>query len=569
MDFLKEHIITRIISSFPALEGSLDITVFERPKNPEHGDCALPCFRFSKTVRKSPADLSCEIKKIFENDQYFYSVDTAGPYLNFKFERTGVVRKLFSSFKKNTFFDDLRTLGNNKTVVIDYSHPNVAKNMGIHNLRSTIIGQSLYNIYSFLGYKTVGVNHLGDWGTQFGKLMYGLETWSSKDELKEKGILHLNDIYVKFHSEAEKDPSLEPEARKWFVRLENNDPEAVSWWKLFIDVSLVAYNGIYRRLNVKFDHITGESFYIQFLEHTLKELDEHNLTEISEGALVVKFDDDEMPPCLLKKTDGATLYGTRDIAAAMYRVREFSPHRIIYVTDIAQELHFRQVFKVMELYRPELRDIFFHVKFGRLSFPDMEMSTRKGNIVPLEDVLDKAKEKVQDIMKERDFSKDQIDITADRIGTGAVIFNDLSVSRIKNSVFDWQKTLSFEGETGPHVQYSYVRMINILEKVEIDINDDSIPEDLSSVSDDHSFELIKNIYLFDETVKRAHDEFEPSVIAGYTVELSKSFNRFYQNNRVIGESSEVIKARSILLKILMEVYGACMDMLNLPKITKM
>ncbi|MBN2857860.1 MAG: arginine--tRNA ligase [Candidatus Delongbacteria bacterium] len=561
-----DHIIDRVGREFPELKDKITPEFFENPKNPDFGDSALPCFRFAQIFKKAPAAIADELKEIFVQDEYFDSISNISGYLNFKYNRKMYSKILCNKFVSGEIFRELGSTGSGKTIVIDYSHPNVAKNMGIHNLRSTIIGQSLHNIYSFLGYRTVGVNHLGDWGTQFGKLIRAIELWSSEEELRQKGVLLLNDLYVKFHSEAENDRSLEESAREWFIRLENKDPEAVKWWKLFIDVSMRAYNEIYDRLNVKFDFVTGESFYIQFLEETINRLNDKNLTEISEGALVVKFDDSEnMPPCLLKKSDGATLYATRDIAAAMYRLKEFDPHKVIYVTDVAQELHFRQVFRVIEKYDPSSSGKFEHVRFGRLSFGDIQMSTRKGNIVPLEEVLDRARQKVLEIIDGRDIEISDREKTADKIGIGAVIFNDLSVSRIKNIVFDWEKTLSFEGETGPHVQYSYVRMKNILDRLSDTDND----IDHSLLTDDYSFELLKLIEQFGEKVILARNENEPSVIANYLLDLSKSFNRFYQNNRVAGEERNITDARSMLLNILLSVYGKCMDMLNIEKINRM
>lgn len=560
------HIIDRVGEEFPELKNTMSSEIFENPKNPAFGDSALPCFRFAQTFKKPPSAIADDLKSIFIQDEYFDSISNVSGYLNFKYNRKMYAKLLCRKFSEGKVFSELGSTGLGKTVVIDYSHPNVAKNMGIHNLRSTIIGQSLYNIYSFLGYRTIGVNHLGDWGTQFGKLIRAVELWSSEEQLRDKGILHLNDLYVRFHAEAEKNPALEDNAREWFGRLENNDPVAVKWWKLFIDVSMRAYNDIYERLNVKFDHVTGESFYIQFLEDTINRLQSKGLTEISEGALVVKFEEeDNMPPCLLKKSDGATLYATRDITAAMYRLKEFDPFKVIYVTDVAQELHFRQVFRVIEKYDPSTAKKFEHVRFGRLSFGDIQMSTRKGNIVPLEEVLDSAKLKVLEIIEGRDIDISDKENTADKIGIGAVIFNDLSVSRIKNIVFDWNKTLSFEGETGPHIQYSYVRMKNILEK--IDSADDDI--DHSILTDDYSFELLKLIEQFGEKIILAQKENEPSLIANYLLDLSRSFNRFYQNNRVKGEERNILDARVFLLNILVSVYGKCMDLLNLHKINRM
>ncbi|MBU4486939.1 MAG: arginine--tRNA ligase [Candidatus Delongbacteria bacterium] len=566
MKEFKIQIIEKVTGAYPSIKEVLGVETFENPKNSDFGDIALPCFKFAGILKMPPVKIAENFSLLFTGDKNFEKIVNINGYLNFKFNREEYIRLLCGEFRDGNIFNKLKTIGNNKTIVIDYSHPNIAKNMGIHNLRSTIIGQSIYNIHKFLGYNSIGVNHLGDWGTQFGKLMWALEEWSSFEEVEEKGILFLNDIYVRFHSEAEKDPCLEESARIWFKKLENNDHTAIKWWKLFIKVSMDAYDKIYERLNVKFDYITGESFYIRYLDETIKKLEEKNLTEISEGALVVKFDENEnMPPCLLRKSDGATLYATRDISAAMYRLTKFKPYKVIYVTDIAQELHFNQVFKVIEMYDPCSKGKFKHVKFGRLSFSDMQMSTRKGNIVPLNEVLDKARDKAIEIIKERNAVISDKAETADKIGIGAVIFNDLSVSRIKNIEFDWDKTLSFEGETGPHIQYSFVRILNILEKIEhFETN-----IDYSLITDEYSYDLLRTIEQFENKIIQSCEENEPSVIANYLLDLSKTFNRFYQNNRVVGVENDLQNSRAFLIKILQSVYAKCMDLLGIPIIDKM
>ncbi|NOR45617.1 MAG: arginine--tRNA ligase, partial [Candidatus Delongbacteria bacterium] len=418
-----------ISANYTDVSEDLILNSFEQPKNSEFGDMALPCFKFAKVLRKSPIQIADDFISLFDNNELFESITNIKGYLNFKFSKTTYVKSVLENYTGENIFTELSSFAKDKTMVIDYSHPNVAKNMGIHNLRSTIIGQSIYNIFECLGYKAIGINHLGDWGTQFGKLMWALEKWSSIEEVEEKGILFLNEIYVKFHKKAEEAPHMEDEARKWFKKLEDNDPDAIKWWKLFIKVSMESYKKIYKRLDVSFDFVTGESFYIQFLADTIEKLGAANLTEISEGALVVKFDESEnMSPCLLKKSDGATLYGTRDVAAVMYRLKEFNPDVILYITDIAQQLHFNQVFRVIERYDSTSKGKLEHIIFGRLSFPDGSMSTRKGNIIPLNEVLDKARDKVLEILDEREVEIENKNKTAEKIGIGAVIFNDLSRS---------------------------------------------------------------------------------------------------------------------------------------------
>ncbi|MDA3837586.1 MAG: arginine--tRNA ligase [Candidatus Delongbacteria bacterium] len=567
MNIFKLQAAKILSTNYPDLSQNLILDSFELPKNSEFGDMALPCFKFAKALRKSPIQIADDFISLFHGNELYESITNIKGYLNFKFSKTIYIKSVLDNYTNENIFAELSLFGKNKTMVIDYSHPNVAKNMGIHNLRSTIIGQSLYNIFESLGYKAIGVNHLGDWGTQFGKLMWALEKWSSIEEVEEKGILFLNENYVRFHKEAEKNPSMEDEARKWFKKLEDNDLDAVKWWKLFIKISMESYKKIYKRLDVSFDFVTGESFYIQFLAETIAKLETANLTEISEGALVVKFDEsDNMPPCLLKKSDGATLYGTRDVAAVMYRLKVFNPDVILYITDIAQQLHFNQVFNIIEKYNPSSKGKLEHIIFGRLSFPDGQMSTRKGNIIPLNEVLDKARDKVLEILDEREVEVPDKYETAEKIGIGAVIFNDLSRGRIKNIEFDWDQILSFEGETGPHIQYSYVRMHNILERVKCS---DTSEIDFSALTDEYSYELIKTLEQFSKKVIQAHDDREPSVIAHYLIELAKNFNRFYRNNRIIDAPKDVQDSRIHLVKILISVYGKCMNLLGLPIVEKM
>ena len=567
MNIFKLQAAKIISENFSDISQDSILDSFEQPKNSEFGDMALPCFKFAKALRKSPVQIADDFISLFDNNELFESITNIKGYLNFKFSKVTYVKSVLDNYTDQKAFVELSSFAKDKTMVIDYSHPNVAKNMGIHNLRSTIIGQSIYNIFKCLGYKAIGVNHLGDWGTQFGKLMWALEKWSSMDEVEEKGILFLNEIYVKFHKEAEKAPFMENEARKWFKRLEDNDPDAIKWWKLFIKVSMASYEKIYKRLDVSFDFITGESFYIQFLADTIEKLEKAKLTEISEGALVVKFDDsDNMPPCLLKKSDGATLYGTRDVAAVMYRLKEFNPDVVLYITDIAQQLHFNQVFKVIERYDSTSKGKLEHIIFGRLSFPDGSMSTRKGNIIPLNEVLDKARDKVLDILDSREIEIPDKYETAEKIGIGAVIFNDLSRSRIKDVEFKWDQILSFEGETGPHIQYSYVRMHNILERIG---NPETTTIDYTLLTDEYSYDLIKTLDQFTKRVIQAHDDREPSVIAHYLIELAKNFNRFYRNNRIIDAPKNIQNSRINLVKILISVYSKCMDILGLPIVEKM
>lgn len=537
----------------------VDEVTFETPKDKKFGDFAYPCFLLSKERRQAPHIIAQELATEFNEKEKSGKIKAiaTGPYLNFKIDNESFVKETITNIleKKDKYGSNDKR---NETIVIDYSSPNVAKNMGIHNLRSTIIGQSLCNIYRFLGYEVAGVNHLGDWGTQFGKLIWALEQWSNPEELKEKGIIFLNDMYVKFHDEAEHNPAMEDEARAWFKKIEQGDEKAHMWWKLFIDISLEDYQKLFDRLHIKFTHTTGESFYMQFLEDTLKRLEEAKLTSTSEGAEVIAFEESEnMPPLLLKKSDGATLYGTRDLAAAFYRLKEFNPVKILYVVDIAQALHFKQVFKVLETLDEKNKDIFEHVQFGRLSFPDASMSTRKGNIIPLREVLDKARDKIKAIIEEKNPDLEDKDTVAEQVGVGAIIFGDLIHNRVHNIIFEWDKILDFQGETGPYVQYTIARINSILRKENMGEIDYSL---LANEDEKHIASTLSN---FSNVIAEAGKQARPHHIAKYVIELSQAFNNYYVRNKIIQEDKNLQSARLALISSIKEVLATGLKLLGI------
>jgi len=536
------------------------------PPSIDMGDYAIPCFSYAKKENKNAIEFANEIKdKIINNNfELIKKVQTKGPYLNIF-----INRQKFSELVLNEINSKEENYGSeenkNETIVIDYSAPNVAKNMGIHNLRSTIIGQSLYNIYQKLGYKVIGVNHLGDWGTQFGKLIWAVKKWSSEKEIKEKGIIFLNELYVKFHEEYEKtkDESMIEQSRQYFKDIEQGEVKAIKLWKLFIDISLDDYNKIYDRLNVKFDYNTGESFYMPFLDKTIKILEDKKITKLDDGALVVELDED-MPPCLIKKSDGATLYATRDIAAALYRIEKFNPKKILYVTDIAQNLHFKQWFKVIEKLNPDYKDLLEHVNFGRLSFKDSQMSTRKGNIVPLKEVLDKAKQKALELIKEKSTGIKNQDEVAETVGIGAIVFNDLLHDRIHNIIFEWDKILDFQGETAPYILYVYARINSILEKEKPSEN-----VDFEKLTDDLSFSITKKLSAYNDFLIKSKNQNKPSILARYVLELAQSFNTFYVQNKILNQEKEVTNARLFLLKQISTIIKNSMNLLNIKVLKKM
>lgn len=537
--------------------------LIEIPPKPQMGDFALPCFFLAKEYKKAPPMIAEELVsqiKESKNNHVFEKIESVGPYINFyvkpKIYGEQIIPNLIS--QKHNF---AKKKPNNKNVVIDYSAPNVAKNMGIHNLRSTIIGQALYNTYSYAGFTTIGVNHLGDWGTQFGKLIWALEAWSSPEELEQKGILFLNDIYVKYHSYAEEHPQIEDEARAWSKKIEDGDSRATMWWQLFVEVSIKEYNSIYERLGVSFDHTKGESYYIPLLEKTLKEV--QHITTMSDGALVVDLGE-SMPPFLLKRSDGGTLYGTRDLAAALYRIKNHSPHKVLYLVDIAQSLHFQQLFKTLEKIDPNNKDVFLHVEFGRLSFADGAMSTRKGNIVPLKEVLDKAKEKALEVINQKNPQLEHKDDVAEQIGTGAVIFGDLSHDRVHNIIFDWDKVLDFQGETAPYVQYTIARINSILEKEPESLFESEY--DINLINNDEK-ELLKKVESFSSVIDTVVSQNKPHHIAIFAIQLAQHCNAYYANTQIL--NTDETKTRLAIIYCVKNALETALQLLGIKSPHKM
>lgn len=555
-------------------------TTLSVPPDIKLGDYAIPCFPYTKELKKNPNEIAVEISANINNNldktldgvkfcDIIQKTELKGPYINIFLNKKYFSRVILTEID-NQQYNFGSENKKNQNIVIDYSAPNVAKNMGIHNLRSTIIGQSLYNIYEKLGYNVIGVNHLGDWGTQFGKLIWAVKKWSSPEEIKQKGIVFLNELYVKFHNEYEKtkDESMIEKSREYFRDIESKEPYATNLWKLFIDISMQDYNKIYERLNVKFDYNTGESFYIQFLDETIKQLKKANITTIDQGALVVKFDDEEnMPPCLLKKSDGATLYATRDVAAALYRLKTYNPKKILYVTDIAQNLHFQQWFRVLEKLKPETKDILEHVNFGRLSFANSQMSTRKGNIIPLREVLDKAQEKALKLIQEKSPDLENSSQVAQKVGIGAVIYEDLLHDRIHNIIFDWDKVLDFQGETAPYIQYTYARIKSILRKDKVDIKPAQIK--FENLTDDISFTLIKKLSEYNSYLNKAMQQNKPSILARYVLELAQMLNSFYVSSPILNQETKIKNSRLFLIEQTSKVIKDAMRLLNIDVPEKM
>lgn len=536
---MKEKIIDLLDSAVDELSREDISGLLEIPPKPDMGDFAFPCFQLAKTFHKAPAAIAQDISDKIEKPDYIDDIRVQGPYLNFYIRRKDYISEIISQADGSNFGGSDQ--GSGKTICIDYSSPNVAKNFHVGHLRTTIIGNSLYKIYSKLGYKVVRINHLGDWGTQFGKLIVAYKKWGSKEKVEQDGIEELMKLYVKFHEEAEKDDSLNDEAREWFHKMETGDQEALSIWKWFKDLSLVEFKRVYKLLNMDFDSYNGESFYRDKCPHVVELLQEKGLLKDSEGAKIVPLDDYDMAPCLILKKDGSSIYATRDLAAILYRKETYDFYKCLYVTGQEQKLHFKQVFKVIELMGYDYYKDLIHVPYGLVSLGGEKLSSRHGNVIYAEDIINQTIDKVKEIMDEKNPDIPDRDETARKVGVGAIIFNDLFNQRIKDVSFSWDKMLNFEGETGPYVQYTYARCSSVLKKS----GESEIPEsvDCSLLDDEPTINLLKEISRFPDVVKEAGDKMEPYLITRFCVSVAQLFNRFYHENKINVEDENLKLAR--------------------------
>lgn len=538
-----------------------DIEVLiETPPNYELGDYAIPCFKFAKTLRKSPNIIAEDIASSLEGNEYFDKIENKGGYINLFVNKALLAKSVLTEVKEKGERFGSSTMGNDGNVTIDYSSPNIAKSFHVGHLRSTVIGNSLYKIYDFLGYNPIGINHLGDWGTQFGKMIYAYKTWGDDVEIEKNPIKALQTLYVKFHEEAEKDESLEDEGRAWFRKLEDGDEEARKIWKWFIDLSLEEFSRIYKLLNVEFDHFTGESFYEDKMSRAVKMIDDKGVLVDSEGAKVVDLEKYDMPPCLIIKSDGSTIYATRDITAAIYRKETFDFVKSIYITDYAQSLHFSQFFNVLKEMGFDWADDLIHVPFGRVSTEEGKLQTRKGNVILLDELLSRSIDRVRETIEEKNPSLEDKDEVARKVGVGAVIFNDLSNGRIKDIVFNWDRMLSFEGETGPYVQYTYVRTRSVLKKADVELTSDV---DYSLLSDPTSVSVIKQLESFPSIIVDSMEKNEPSIIANYVIDLSQSFSKFYHDCPILVDDKELQKSRLLLVSSVSTVIKTALGLLGI------
>ncbi len=553
MDY-KKYIAARI-----KLDGVEEDEIYSSialPPNSEMGDYALPCFKFAKVLRKSPAIIAEDLKSAYITDDVISEVSAINGYLNFKVNKIGLTKAVLNDIITEGAKYGSSVVGSGKTICIDYSSVNIAKPFHIGHLSTTVIGGALYKLYKFLGYNVVGINHLGDYGTQFGKLICAYKHWGNKDEVERGGIHAINDLYVRFNNDA--DESMEREAREYFRLIESGDKEANEIFEWFKSLTLKYVNGIYEKLGVTFDSYAGERFYTDKMQPVIDELREKNLLKESEGAKIVDLDKYGMPPCLILRSDGASLYATRDLAAAFYRKKTYGFHKCLYVVAYQQNLHFKQIFKVLELMGYEWAKDMVHVAYGMVSLEDGAMSTRKGKVIWLEDVINKCVEKAFAVIQEKNPNLENKSEIAEKVGIGAVIFGALYNNKIKDIVFSYDKVLSFEGETSVYVQYTCARANSVLMKSG---NVGTVPENYQPNAQE--FEVVKQLAAFPEILTEAADKYEPCYIARYAVDLSQKFNKFYFDCKILTAEGDAKSFRLALTQAVLQTLKNALSILGI------
>ena len=498
--------------------------LIEIPPNTDMGDYAFPVFKLAKTFRKAPNLIAEELaKKEFSNEN-IKKIANVGPYVNFFLDNSKLVESVLTEAVKDDFGSS--HIGVEKNVVFDFSSTNIAKPFHIGHLRSTVIGNAIRNIMKYQGFNTTGVNYIGDYGTQFGMMISAYLKWGDEDKINADPIKELLNLYVKYNKIAKEDESYMDEARDWFDKLEKKDPTAVKLWSWFREISLNEFQRVYDLLGVEFDNFNGESFHSQFIGDALEAIDKKNLLEESDGAMIINLDDENLPPVLIKKSNGSSTYLTRDIATAMYRKKTYDFYKNVYVVASQQKLHFEQLRAVLKKMGFDWWKDCEHVSFGMVSMKDGSMKTREGKVIFLEDVLNRAIDKTKSIIEERNPNLENKEEVAKQVGVGAVIFQDLFNNRIKDYTFDWDQVLNFDGETGPYTQYTFARSCSILDKGEFELKDNS---KFDLLVDDTEIDIVKHLSKFEEVLLNATEKYEPSFLTRYTVELAKLFNKFYAN----------------------------------------
>ena len=561
IDYKKE--IAKIIGSIVKIDDKEIKKMVEKPANNEMGDFSFPCFKLAKELKKSPMIIAQEIcEKMKLDAEVFEDIEIVNGYINFFVNKERIIKEVLEevSNKKEEYGNS--TLGAGQNIIVEYSSPNIAKPFHIGHLRNTVIGSSLYNMYKYLGYNTIGINHLGDYGTQFGKMIEGYKRWGQEYNIDENPIEELTKIYVRINDLCKKDEDVLKACRDNFKKLEDGDPYCTEIWNKFREVSLNEFNRIYELLGVKFDSLNGEAFYSDKMPEVEELLRNSGRLVKSEGAEIIDLEEEKMGVCMIKKSNGSTTYATRDLAAILYRARTYDFDKCLYVVAYEQNLHFKQIFEVAKLLGIDEKYIkgLQHVPYGMVHLKSGKMSTREGNVIKVEDLLKESIARVKQIIKEKNPEMENLEENARKIGIGAVIFNNVATTIIKDQIFDWDTILNFNGETGPYIQYTYVRTNSVLN------NSNGVKDvkkiDFSVLTDKESLEVVKKIYEFNNVIENSVDKNEPSLLARYLLELAKNYSTFYNNNKILVEDEKTKDARvfltysvGIVLKIGMKLLG--------------
>lgn len=540
--------------------------LIEVPPNKEMGDYAFPCFKLAKIFRKAPNAIAEDLAGKIQPTDDINKIINLGGYVNFFVNKESLAKKVINQVLSEKENYGKSEFGKGKTVVVEYSSPNIAKPFHIGHVRTTVIGNALSKIYQSQGYHVEKLNHLGDYGTQFGKLIVAYKLWGDKQAVEKDPIKELLKLYIRFHDEAETKPEMEDEAREWFTKLENGDEEAKDLWQWFRDESLKEFSRVYKLLDIEFDSYVGESFYSDKMPAVIEELKEKNLLEESDGAMIVNLEDSKLPPALIQKRDGSTLYLTRDLASAFYRKKVYDFDKSIYVVGAQQELHFKQCFEIIKRMGYDWYKDMIHVQFGMVALEEGTMSTRKGRVVFLEDVLNQAIDRTRQIIEEKNPEAENIDEVAKAVGVGAVVFQELSNSRIKDYTFSWDRTLSFEGETGPYVQYTHARCCAVLRKADQPVSADINYELLS---DQDAADVLSVLENFNKSLMTAMKKNEPHIVTRFVLDLAQAFNKFYHNSPILVDDADLRAARLALVEATRQTIENALKILGMKAPQKM
>ncbi len=540
--------------------------LIEVPPNKEMGDYAFPCFKLAKIFRKAPNAIAEDLARKIQPTDDINKIINLGGYVNFFVNKESLAKKVINQVLSEKENYGKSEFGKGKTVVVEFSSPNIAKPFHIGHVRTTVIGNALSKIYQSQGYHVEKLNHLGDYGTQFGKLIVAYKLWGDKQAVEKDPIKELLKLYIRFHDEAEAKPEMEDEAREWFTKLENGDQEAKDLWQWFRDESLKEFSRVYDLLDIDFDSYVGESFYSDKMPAVIEELKEKNLLVESDGAMIVDLEDSKLPPALIQKRDGSTLYLTRDLASAFYRKKIYNFDKSIYVVGAQQELHFKQCFEIIKRMGYDWYKDMVHVQFGMVALEEGTMSTRKGRVVFLEDVLNQAIDRTRQIIEEKNPDAENIDEVAKAVGVGAVVFQELSNSRIKDYTFSWDRTLSFEGETGPYVQYTHARCCAVLRKADQPVSADINYE---ALSDQDAADVLSVLETFNKSIMTAMKKNEPHIVTRFVLDLAQAFNKFYHNSPILVEDDDLRAARLALVEATRQTIENALKILGMKAPQKM